>query len=450
MNKKFSFWAFIFSFILAAAFVMNRMIDYPAATPEYLTINFYLVVISLGFALMFGIIFVSWDYLSSKKKFIRAIDESIFYILLVLGSGLAWSLRGVWGHQTGTAVFGSIVSLIIAVKLPKIDMVYFLFLQVFAFSIGAMIPFATYPVIPRVVAFGIWGGLGGLFAGITLIFDSEGKKISFTPGQKQFYFKSIITLSFTGFIALSLGVVLWQGLTANSGWFDPALGGFFSGGVFGVIYYQGIKRCHVRLINAIGENTRENSMHDAHSKDMPARDRHVKTDNTQVDNAGKNYPAGKDENKARFGSYIRHIIWLVIYMVIPVVTIINTLDYLNLERSRDVPLMPFIIGIVAWECLLLLLAAFKKLSPRVHVKAQLIILFLLITWTSSLSAILRNDVVFDEIPILWKLISNSMFERLVFFFAIMVSILFPIVAIKIPENEDQPPSTVKTKETSIF
>lgn len=237
------FTAFIISFVISFAFVLIRMIDYPERDIDHITINFYLVLSSLILTLFTGLLLVYSNQLK-KDKIGSTLTDLLYLVIVVFGGGLAWSTRGIWGHQTGTVFFGGVISLILVIKFEKIDFVYFILFQIIAFSLGAMIPFACYPIIPRILAFGIWGSLGGFFAGFSFMFDGKGNSVlkSLSEEKKILLIKIIVKLTFIGFVALSMGTAFWAAISHNSNWIDGAFGGFVAGGGFGLIYYVGIKK----------------------------------------------------------------------------------------------------------------------------------------------------------------------------------------------------------------
>ncbi|MHA1680440.1 MAG: hypothetical protein ACTSUE_05490 [Promethearchaeota archaeon] len=411
MKKNIIFFLFLASFFIAAYFVMDRLVGYPVGTPDTITINFYLVSFFLVLAFIFGGLYVFYEKISDKRRAIQLAREALFYALLISGSGLAWSLRGIWGHQTGTIVFGGIVSLIIAPRLTKIDKTYFIFFQLLAFSIGAMIPFATYPIIPRIFGFGIWGALGGIFAGMTLGFDEKGRRYRFSSEQVILYRKAIVKLTFFGFIALSSGIVIWSGLTSMAGWFSPELGGFFCGGIFGLVYYPAIKTCHKNLFE-------RNSVVPIPSG--RAGNKHDENDGHQdLDKA--------TPKKRRGRSLFRNFLWIFNYAIFPVITVVSTIDYLYFERGyTEIPIMLIFSVILIWEIAVVILGLSKKIGPDRDVKKQLVVLFLTLIWISSLSAILRNVAIFSGLSQFWALVAGLPFERDVLFITITLTILYPI------------------------
>lgn len=381
---------FIIAFLCLFGFLNLRLIDYPSQNVEDITIYFYLVLIILILVFSIGLVFI-YGKVTNKSQLISKLNDLTYWVLLICIGGLSWSLRGIWGHQTGTLVWGTLVGSVLMLKNRRDNYLLFIFFLNLGLALGAMMPFATYPFIPRFVLFGFWGMLGTFFAvfGRYLFY---GRRFNSQENIKEFHIK----FTLIGFIGLGLGITFANAFQIDEGWISGWLGGYITGGFFSAI---------------VGYFLHLNNKKFSEEIESPEFLK-LYVDVT--------------ESKSNLERFIKICIYCALFCYVPIAGFLNIGDYYFNELGySDFPFYLIIIISVIYFAIgaIFIIKYSNKLGKIDNKNIELLILFLVTLWPSSLSAILRNSSV-TGLPDFAQIIVSYEFERSVLCFALISTFLF--------------------------
>lgn len=215
-------------FVLLILFT-ERLITEPSHDLEDTTIFYPLTLIFL-----IVLFFVASFYLFGLKAESRTIKTKVrlimYFTLVIIVGGLSWSLRGVWGHQTGTLVWGTLIFSVLMLENDRDNHIFVLFFANIGLALGAMLPFSNYPFFLRLIHFAFWGLLGTFFGALGRYFFFRNKFESNEP-FRSFHMKA----SGAGFVGLGIGITLASALYIDEGWFPGWAGGYVTGSIYAIV-----------------------------------------------------------------------------------------------------------------------------------------------------------------------------------------------------------------------
>lgn len=381
--------AFILSFIALIVLLTERVIEEGSHEVEDITIILSLVIVFLIIVFSLGLLLLFWGA-ENRQQLLIKIKYIIFISLLICVSGLGWSLRGVWGHETGTLVWGTLLFSILMLENKRDHWITLIFFAILGLSIGANLPFANYPFIPRLLLFATWGMLGCFTAAFGR-YVFYGKRFKTQEDLKKFH----IEISLLGFLGLAIGITFASAFYLDEGWMPGWIGGYVTGIFYGIIlgiylYYNNKKY-----------------------KEELETSEFLSLYNNIVE------PSSKPSK------FLKFLFYLTILGVVPVIGIINAAGY-NYEELgyKEFPLLLMIAlgAVYIIIALILILKFFNKLGKLENKYIELSLIFLPTLWLSSIGAILRHNT--GQFPDLFYIITSFEFELSVVYFTILASILF--------------------------
>lgn len=112
----------------------------------------------------------------------------------------------------------------------------------------------------------------------------------------------------------------------------------------------------------------------------------------------------------------------MIFLIIPME---GTLSYLYGERGySEIPIVFIYSFLAIWVILILLM--YKKINPAKNKNLQLIFVFNLLIWVGGISAILRNDSVYNGIPNFWTIVNEQIFEKITFIYVLILTLSYSL------------------------
>ena len=385
-TRKLLHATFVISFIILVLLLTQRLIAYPSQDIEDVTIFFYLVIIVLILVFYVALILL---YGEKKQRLIK-IKHIVYVALLTSVSGLSWSLRGVWGHETGALVWGTLLFSVLMLENKRDHWILLIFFAILGLSIGANLPFATYPFIPRLLHFASWGMLGCFFAAFgRYVFHA--KKFKSQEDFKTFH----VQFSIAGFLGMAFGITLASALYINEGWTPAWIGGYVTG-----IFYGLITCIYLHYNN---------------------KQFHEETDSPEFLGLYANIV----EPKSTRSKISKFVFYLMIMGVVPVIGTINAAIYNYVELGYteiSFLIMISLCGVYVIIAILLISKFFTRLGKINNKNLELAIIFLPTLWLSSISAMLRRDT--GQAPDLIHVILSFEFERSVLYICIISSLLF--------------------------
>ncbi|MHA1148146.1 MAG: hypothetical protein ACTSR8_07855 [Promethearchaeota archaeon] len=391
-RKESKLWTLIYigfflSFLILVGLLTVRLIEQPSHNIADITIFFPLVLIFVIIVMSLALLFI----------FGRGVDGNqikliIYFTLLICVAGLSWSLRGVWGHETGTFVWGTLLCSILMLENRRDHWIYFIFFANLGLAIGANLPFANYPFIPRLLHFATWGMLGMFFAAFGRYFFYKNEFES-KEDFKEFHIK----VSIAGFIGLALGITFASALNINPGWTAGWLGGYVTGGFYGLI---------------LGIFLYYNNKNYEEEITLP-----------EFQQLDQNFI--KPETK--FKRFLKIVMYITLFGYVPVAGFLNVANYYysELQYPEFPALLIFILCIIYIVVVIVIIFRYSsKLGNKDNFKLELLYLFILTLWLSSFSAILRHDI--GKAPDLIYIIQSFEFELSIVIFSLISSVLFII------------------------
>lgn len=392
-TRRWRAWLVAFGGLLSTliAVLCQRLIAYPSHDATDLTSFLWAALALLG-----GLAFASTGLWRQTRGPARGGDQTrqeyrvpgmpgpapgpkaAYFVVVALVGALGWPIRGVWGHQAGALVWGTLLFPVLTFPSPRDHPVPATVCGCVGLGVGAMIPFACYPVIPRVVVFATWGLLGGVAfpLGRWLV---NPEQVARRPAALA---RAFVRHGWAGFAGMGLGTLLENGLYRDPGWLPGWFGGVVPGACYGLALAWTLSR----------EKAREK-----------ARDASNRA-TAEFTLAGKTTLAGK----LAVGTC-----YFFAVSVMPVMGPANTLNYYALELG--------VVSAATWVGLVLLvtyaggsmalLGRFRHgLGRSTTRRREVGGIFLLVAWPAIFSAILRHPV--DGLPALDVVLTYG-FERFV-------------------------------------
>ncbi|MHA1732397.1 MAG: hypothetical protein ACTSU5_10650 [Promethearchaeota archaeon] len=295
----------------------------------------------------------------------------IHWVLLALAGALGWSLRGVWGHQTGAVFWGCTVFPVVFLS-PRADKGEGLastLTGTAGLALGAMFKFATYPVVPRLVVFSIWGMTGGVFLGFGRWLHEWASLGASERGRGVAKYSA--RLGAFGFLGMALGLLLERGLYSDAGWLPGWSGGWLTGAAYAL---------------CVGYAVRTSP---------PARPgpRHGGAGVAVGSVAVGGVAVRGVEGEGAGGDFLGAVSLVVLVSVAPVIPVFGTIAYLTTELGTS--------PVPAWEvaaCISWVLASvpvvlkFRGVLFGTRARATLAATSLASLWPGTLAAIWRHAV----------------------------------------------------------